>query len=233
MGKISKTISLSVLYILIMTFCSGCHFGKYEKSDAVEQRIIFPQYSVVYNDESQSTIVSAIFSVNNPAGKSLCLNDKSSIACNGESLRGKYDNDLDQYAYNRQFDGQWIENWAFEYINNDEQKFENAISVGKLDLGIETLNISKSAGITYLHFKGSQMTEEETIELMIGDDAISLMASGNQIIFSGELFDDVAVGVYDGVFVRSHITSDIKAMDRGGSISAQYKTKKIKISITA
>lgn len=233
MGKISKTFLLSVFYILIMMFCSGCHFGKYEKSNAIEQRIIFPQYSVVYNNETQSTLVTAVFSVNNPAGASLCLNEKSGVSCNGESLRGKFDNDLNQYAYTRQFDGQWIENWVFEYVNNEGQKFENPISVGKLDLGIETLNISKSSGITALHFNGSPVSDEETIELMIGDEVIGLMANGNQIVFSGDLFEDVAEGVYDGIFVRTSLTSNIKAMDRGGSISAQYKTKTIKISITA
>ena len=233
MTKLKRTFSLLIVSIGISLCLAACHSGKYEKSDTVEQRIIFPQYSVIYDDATQSTTVSAVFSVNNPAGRSLCLSKPSSITCNGEKLNGKFDSESKQYTYSLPFNGQFIENIMFEYTNNNERVFRNDVALHKLDLGVDHLNISKSSDITHITFTGKHLSDEETVELYLGDDMISLMTQGNRIMLSGEQFQEIADGVYDGVFVRTLLSSDIQSLDRGGSISAQYKTKKIKISITA
>lgn len=235
MTKFKRTVSLLIVSIGISLGLAACHSGKYEKSDSVEQRIIFPQYSVVYDDETQNTTVTAVFSVNNPAGKSLCLSESSAINCNGETMYGKYDSEAKQYVYSHQFDEKFIDIILFEYTNNKGQIFRNDVAVNKFNLSVNQLTISKSANIAYINFNGKPLTDDETIELYLGsnDEMISLVSQGNRLVISGEQFNDIAEGVYDGIFVRTLLSSDIQSLDRGGSISAQYKTKKIKISITA
>ena len=228
-----RIISLSIISIVLTLCLAACRSGKYEKSDTVEQRIIFPQYAVTYDDEAHSMNVSAVFSVNNAAGPSLCLSRPSNITCNGEKLNGKFDSESKQYTYSLQFDGQLIENILFEYTNNDGEVFRNDVAIRKFDLGVDHLNISKSADIAQINFNGKPLTDDETIDLYLGDEMISLVTQGNRLVISGEQFSEIANGVYDGIFVRTLLSSDIFSMDRGGSISAQYKTKKIKISITA
>ena len=76
----------SHLFIYIFTslifIISSCQSVEREKSNQVEQRLIFPQYTVSYDAESGNLTATAQFNLNNSAGSLIQLSSKSEVLFN-------------------------------------------------------------------------------------------------------------------------------------------------------
>jgi hypothetical protein len=223
---------LSVIFIL-----SSCISGKYKKSEKIEQRIIFQNYAVSYNAGTERLYVKASFTVNNPGGISLSLNDGSEVIFNGKSLDGDY-YDEEGYLYLDEFDGKLPSELLFQYRNNDDNIFDNRLKINKFEIkNLEQFVISKSAG-AMLNYRGPAFSDDEVLlcTLMKGEKSVATLELGirssEKVELTPGLLTDIPAGAYECYFTRTLTSSDVKSMDRGGWYSSEYISKKIKIIIT-
>jgi len=223
---------LSVIFIL-----SSCNSDKYKKSGEIEQRIIFQNYAVSYNAGTEKLDVKASFTVNNPSGISLSLNNESEVIFNGKSLDGDYYDD-EGYIYHDEFDGKLPSELLLQYRNNDDNIFDNRLKINKFEIkNPERLVISKSAG-AMLNYWGAAFSDDEVLlcTLMKGEKSVATLEPGirssEKVEFTSGLLTDVPIGAYECYFTRTLTSSDVRSMDRGGWYSSEYISKKIKIIIT-
>ncbi len=233
--KTKYHIPLFILSVIIIL--SSCNSGKYTKSEKIEQRIVFQNYTVSYNAGTDKLNVKASFTVNNPGGISLQLNKGSEILFNGKSLDGDYFDD-EGYIYHDELDGKLPSELLFQYRNNDDNIFDNRLKINKFEIkNQEQLVISKNVG-AMLYYKGAKFSDDEILLCTIikGEKQITALEPGirssEKVELTPELLINVPVGTYECYFTRTLTSSEVKSMDRGGWYMSEYISKKIKIIIT-
>jgi len=238
MNCISKTFCaiLGCMFLFM-----SCNIGNYKMSNAIEQRIIFPQYQVQYDAQTNQFEAMVYFTVDNPAGLSVKLSDKSSISFNKKPLNVVQNDSTKHYFYH--FTTDTLPNLLqFCYINDEGNIFENSLIMKKIEIvGGNTITISKSLG-GGLNCSGqsfiSNGEDEELISCQLAQKGknpfcftINILDK-HQISINNNMLDEVPVGQYECRFVREMSNSDIKAMDRGGLITSVYLSKFYTLIIT-
>jgi hypothetical protein len=225
---------------LIILFIS-CDTASYKISDTIEQRIIFPQYQVQYNAQTHQLEATVSFTVDNPAGPSVKLSDKSSITFNEEHLKFEQDDSAKRCFYRLTMDT-LPKLLQFRYINDEGAIFENNLNINKLEInGGNTITISKMMGAV-LNYSGQYFMKneenEETVSCQLsrqGEEPFYFtidILDNQQISIRDYMLYDVPTGKYTCHFVCEKSNSNIKAMDRGGLITSSYLTKTYTLIIT-
>jgi hypothetical protein len=232
--KIAAVLGLIILFI-------SCNTANYKMSNAIEQRIIFPQYQVQYDAQTRQLEATVSFTVDNPAGLSVKLSDKSSITFNEEHLKFEQDDSTKRYFYRLTMDT-LPKLLQFRYINDEGTVFENSLSMNKLEINSgHTITISKSLGAV-LSYSGQLFRQneenEETVSCQLSRQekepfyfTIDIL-DNHQISIRNYMLYDVPTGKYECRFVCEKSNSDINAMDRGGLITSSYLTKPYTLIIT-
>jgi len=235
MNKILFKFSIFTIVGLFLTCCSSV---KTEKSDKVEQRIIFPQYTISYDAENEIFSASAQFNLNNPAGTFIKLSSRSKVTFNGETLKSKEDKEGGKFYYTATWNQPLPKECLFEYVNNEQEVFLNKIDLNSFELEGNTFSISKESGATF-SFKGKKLNEDETLECFIATDKENEESvlcsffpeiSGHSVQFFPRMLS-VSPGNYYLFFIRRKSSTEVKALDRGGLWETEYCSKKVKVQI--
>lgn len=233
-----KHINYKLLFLIsFVFFLFSCNSNKYKKSDTVEQRIIFQNYTLSYDAEKTSLSVKVSFTCNNPSGISLILRKGSEVTFNGEALEGDFD-EKEGYCYKEIFAGELPAKLLFRYQNNEQRIFDNYLKINKFEIkNSSNPIISKNSGIA-LSYSGPGFSDDEVLicKFFQGDqNGIAIeprILSSSVIEITPELVRNVPAGKYECQFIRTLTSSDVKSMDRGGWYSSEYISKKVKITIT-
>ncbi|MDR1345628.1 MAG: hypothetical protein LBK03_02860 [Bacteroidales bacterium] len=238
MNYISK-IFIPVLWCLILL--TSCQTDNYKMSDKIEQRTVFPQYQVQYNAQTRHFEATVYFTVDNPAGLSVKLSDRSSITFNKMHLNLERDDSTKRYFYRLAMDT-LPKLLQFCYINDVGAVFENDLIMRKLEItNGNSITISKSLGAA-LSYSGQPIAtnkdNEETVSCQLSQQGketiyftIDIM-DNHQISIKDYMLFEVPAGKYECRFLRDMSSSNIKAMDRGGIITSSYITKPYTLIIT-
>jgi hypothetical protein len=209
-------------------------------SDKIEQRTVFPQYQVQYDAQTLQFEAVVYFTVDNPAGLSVKLSDKSSITFNKMHLDLEQDDSTKRYFYRLTADT-LPKLLQFCYINDAGAIFENELTMKKLEItGGNSITISKSLGAV-LCYSGQPIIankdNEEIVSCQLsqqGKEEIHFtvdIIDNHQISIKDYMLFEVPIGKYECRFLREMSHSDIKAMDRGGIITSSYITKPYTLTI--
>lgn len=235
MNKILFKIFILIVVGLFLTCCSSVTT---ERSDKVEQRIIFPQYTISYNAENETFSASAQFNLNNPAGTLIKLSSRAKVTFNGEKLKAEEDKNEGRFYYAGTWNQPIPKECLFEYVNDDQEIFLNKIELNSFELEGNAFSISKETGTTF-SFKGKILNEDETLECFIATDKEieeSVLCSffpeiiGHSIQLFPEMLS-VSPGNYYLFFIRRKSSTEVKALDRGGLWETEYCSKKVKVQI--
>lgn len=240
---LSSDLMNKVLYqIVILTivgfFLTCCSSVPTERSDKVEQRIIFPQYTISYNAENETFSASAQFNLNNPVGTLIKLSSRAKVTFNGEKLKAEVDKDQGRFYYSGTWNQPLPKECLFEYINDDKEIFLNKIELNAFELRGNTFSISKETGATF-SFEGKFLNEDETLECFIVTDKEneeSVLCSffpeinGHFVQIVPEMLS-VSLGNYYLFFIRRKSSTEVKALDRGGLWETEYCSKKVKVQV--
>lgn len=229
-----KNCFFTIIGILVM----GCSSIKTERSDKVEQRIIFPQYMVSYDAENETLSASAQFNLNNPAGMLIKLSSRSKVTFNREKLKPLEDKDEGYFYYVGTWNQPLPKECLFEYINDDQEIFLNKIEMNAFELEGNISSINKESGAT-LSFEGKVLNEDETLECFIATDKEneeSVLCSffpeiaGHSIQIFPEMLP-MSQGNYYLFFIRRKSSTEVNALDRGGLWETEYCSRKVKVQI--
>lgn len=235
MNKILFKIFILIVVGFFLTCCSSVTT---ERSDKVEQRIIFPQYTISYNAENETFSASAQFNLNNPAGTLIKLSSRAKVTFNGEKLKAEEDKNEGKFYYAGTWNQPIPKECLFEYVNDDQEIFLNKIELNSFELEGNAFSISKETGTTF-SFKGKILNEDETLECFIATDKEieeSVLCSffpeiiGHSIQLFPEMLS-VSPGNYYLFFIRRKSSTEVKALDRGGLWETEYCSKKVKVQI--
>lgn len=233
-----KNILKSCLLLCAAALAGACSNVKTTSSDEVEQRIIFPQYFVHYDEETEALVASAKFNVNNAAGEVLKLVGHSEVKFNGKELSGEADAENNSYHYVLRLNGALPDTMTFSYENNDGELFVNAIHMTGLDLKEPAVELSKTSNTRYM--LGRALGDNETMACVFisEDDNEELLEvncytdSSNVrqvIVFAEDL--SLCAGKYRMRFVKRGSSTNVNAMDRGGSWETEFFSKKMNVEI--
>ncbi len=227
--------NLLVLIIINLIFCN-CSSIKVEKSDKVEQRIIFPQYSVIYNSDNETLVASVQFNKNNPAGILIKLSAHSSVSFNGNLLKMVEQKENGRLFYQYKNAESFPKKVVFEYINDEKNIFINSITINSFEIKEKKKKITSKGEKIYFSFSGSTFSEDETLEAIFSNEQNEVLytftpeVNNNRVIILPEMVP-VKNGRYFLHFVRRENSSKVNAMDRGGLIETEYHSKKVEIIV--
>ncbi len=229
-----KSFIFSITAIAIL-FVS-CQSDNYTLSDQVEQRLVFQQYHISYDANTELLHATARFSLNNPTGITLKLAKKSRINWNNEELSGKSTTD-DGYIYTLNKKIPYPEKSTFEYINNDGKIFSNEPYIPFFEINESgTISIDREKGAV-LSYTGKKFREEELLfcSLFQNNELVSTfepdIPEGKTITISTNVLYNLKPGNYTCRFTRSYSSSDIRALDRGGWYDSEYLSKTTDLKI--
>ncbi|HEX2953664.1 MAG TPA: hypothetical protein VHR47_06735 [Bacillota bacterium] len=112
-------VGISYLLLLLV---SGCGTGSAVKSTDVNQRVLYPTYSVTWENGSYEAV--AIFDVGSSLGTSVELDAAESISCNGMVLQ-KHNKIID-YFYEGNIN-QPVSQYVFRYHNGADQDIDTTL----------------------------------------------------------------------------------------------------------
>jgi hypothetical protein len=231
----------SHLFIYIFTslifIISSCQSVEREKSNQVEQRLIFPQYTVSYDAESGNLTATAQFNLNNSAGSLIQLSSKSEVLFNQKKLKLIEDKENQKIFYSIKSDEILPKKLIFEYTNDIKNTFINKVYINPIVIRGKDIKINKQEGVV-IPFIGETFSLDETLDCIItaNNTIISNFSpdinSERKIIFlSPSNLANINNGEYTLHFVRRQSSTQVFAMDRGGYWETEYFSKKISISI--
>lgn len=237
MKKVIFLISFSFLFSFVFML-SGCQSVEREKSNHVEQRLIFPQYTVSYDAELENLTASAQFNLNNSVGTLIQLSSKSEIFFNQKKLKLVEDKDNKRIFYSIKSDDMLPKKLIFEYTNDDKSTFINKVYMNSFVVKEKNIRINKQKGVI-IPFFGKRFSSDETLECImtttnntiISNFSPDLNAERKTVFLSPSIFSNLNNGEYMLYFVRRQSSTQVFAMDRGGYWETEYFSKKIAISI--
>ena len=228
-------IKYFLVLVMIILFAS-CYSKKYKSSDSVEQRLIFQQYRIRFDNEKSVFSANARFTLNNPAGISIKLAKESKVFFNQNPLEDSYRSE--GYEYSFQSDSELPEHFKFQYINNNNDTLTNKFLMKTFE--IENPNHSswsKNSGV-FLTYTGQRFDDSEVLSCILFQDqetvtTIELALPNKKTFFiSANYLSDIPNGKYNCQFVRSSLSSKVNGMERGGNFECEYYSKMILINLT-
>ena len=220
-----------IITSLILAF-AACH--PVVTSNKVEQRIIFPSYSVQYDAAAQILTAIVTFQTDNESGEYIKLSSDSYVFFNQDAMERKSDKEHPCYYF---FEKTGVnacpENVMFSYNNDEGRVFSNQLGIKSIQIAEVSLSRNQD---NFVKYKGSPLTEDETISLvLIKDDhqyEISPeVAENNTLLVSASMLQELKGGTYDAHLQRTGYSTLVKAMDRGGNAVTTYLSKTYKITI--
>lgn len=224
----SKILSIIVL-AFVLTACNSS-----VSSSRVEQRIIFPSYSVYYDAEAQTLTATVAFQTDNESGDYIKLSKNSSISFNQQSMKQLSDGEKECFYMCTQKDVEaFPDRLNFEYQNDDGDVFTNELKLKSIQISDFSLRKNET---NVLKYKGAAIDEDETITLILknGEKRYEILpdvGDNHQLIIDDSMLRDIKSGNYDGFLQRTSYSTSVKAMDRGGSSETTYYSKIYKITI--
>jgi hypothetical protein len=203
-------------------------------SDKVEQRIIFPSYSAQYDEAAQTLTATVTFQTDNESGEYIKLSSDSYVFFNQDAMERKSDKERPCYYF---FEKTGVtscpESVMFNYNNDEGRIFGNQLSIKPIQISEVSLSRNQDNLVKY---KGSPLTEDETISLVMCKDEHQYeispeVAENNMLVISGNMLQELKAGTYDAHLQRTSYSTSVKAMDRGGNAVTTYLSKIYKITI--
>ncbi|MDR2868553.1 MAG: hypothetical protein LBV46_03320 [Bacteroidales bacterium] len=211
----------------------SCNTGDYKESNQVEQRTIFPQYSVTVDAATGKCVAMVNFRVDNSAGFAVVLSEKSAVSCNNQGLT--LDKNSEDFSYSLTMESIPTQ-IKFVYTNDDGKTFENSFDLSPIAFVAQSITISKSAGGSFF-YSGSTVKDDETVILKwmqgekIIEELVPEVLSNKRLAVNAELLSELSVGSYTCRIVRETVSSEVKALDRGAIFTSDYESNPIKIII--
>lgn len=109
----TKVMNRFLLFVGIIALFSSCR----KDSSAIDQNRIYQEYTVVYNDHTGNTEVSAVFHEDNISGKRLKLTGGAKVYFNGKRITGKS-------SFNETYSG-FISPVKIEFEDSNGKKYTN------------------------------------------------------------------------------------------------------------
>ncbi|MBO4655651.1 MAG: hypothetical protein J5644_08905 [Bacteroidales bacterium] len=229
-------MKINLFKILIITFLTfvfaACH--PVVTSNKVEQRVIFPSYSVHYDATEQTLTAQVTFQTDNESGEFIKLSGESDVLCNQDAMKQMSDDDKPcYYFYERTEMTDCPEVVNFSYVNNEGNEFHNRLKIRIIQISDMTLSKTQDTPFGY---KGTAIDEDETITLVLKKDKQQYelqpeVADNNMLIVPATMLRDVKAGTYEAYLLRTTYSTSVKAMDRGGSAETSYHSKSYKITV--
>lgn len=224
----SKILSIIVL-AFVLTACDSS-----VSSSKVEQRIIFPSYSVYYDAEAQTLTATVAFQTDNESGDYIKLSKNSSISFNQQSMKQLSDGEKECFYMCTQKDVEaFPDRLNFEYQNDDGDVFTNELKLKSIQISDFRLNKNE---VNVIQYKGKDIDEDETITLILknGDKQYEILpdvGDNHQMLIDNSMLRDVKSGSYEGYLLRTSYSTGVNAMDRDGSAETTYHSKIYTITI--
>lgn len=224
----SKILSIIVL-AFVLTACNSS-----VSSSKVEQRIIFPSYSVYYDAEAQTLTATVAFQTDNESGDYIKLSKNSSISFNQQSMKQLSDGEKECFYMCTQKDVEaFPDRLNFEYQNDDGDVFTNELKLKSIQISDFRLNKNE---VNVIQYKGKDIDEDETITLILknGDKQYEILpdvGDNHQLLIDNSMLRDVKSGSYEGYLLRTSYSTGVNAMDRDGSAETTYHSKIYTITI--
>ncbi|MCQ2264690.1 MAG: hypothetical protein MJZ46_01430 [Bacteroidales bacterium] len=224
----SKILSIIVL-AFVLTACNSS-----VSSSKVEQRIIFPSYSVYYDAEAQTLTATVAFQTDNESGDYIKLSKNSSISFNQQSMKQLSDGEKECFYMCTQKDVEaFPDRLNFEYQNDDGDVFTNELKLKSIQISDFRLNKNE---VNVIQYKGKDIDEDETITLILknGDKQYEILpdvGDNHQMLIDNSMLRDVKSGSYEGYLLRTSYSTGVNAMDRDGSAETTYHSKIYTITI--
>ena len=229
-------MKMNCFKILIFTFLTllfaACH--PVITSNKVEQRIIFPSYSVHYDEAEQTLNAYATFQLDNESGEYVKLSKDSYVFVNQDAMKQMSDDECPCYYlfFQKQVES-CPEMVQFNYANDEGMIFSNQLKIRIIQ--ISDISLSKNQD-KFVKYKGPAIDENEIITLVLNKDGHQYelqpeMADNNLLCLPALMLQDVKNGIYEAYLLRTTYSTSVKAMDRGGSAETSYHSKSYKITI--
>lgn len=203
-------------------------------SNKVEQRVIFPSYSVHYDASTQILTATVTFQKDNESGEYIKLSDDSYIFLNEDALKQMSDKERTCFYFLEKKEMENCpENLQFNYANDEGKIFSNQLTIRTIQISDANLNKNKDNSLRY---KGTAIDEDETITMVLKNDKHQYelqpeVADNNLLFVPASLLQEVKNGTYEAYLLRTTYSTSVKAMDRGGSAETSYHSKSYKITI--
>lgn len=228
-----KFMKYKALIIIILVIIVGaCH--PVITSNKVEQRIIFPSYSVLYDASTQIMTATVTFQKDNESGEYIKLSDDSYIFLNEDAMKQMSDKDRPCFYF---LEKKEVENCPeklqFNYANDEGKIFSNQLKIRTIQISDVNLNKNQDNSLRY---KGAAIDEDETITLVLKNDKQQYelqpdIADNNMLVVPASMLREVKSGAYEAYLQRTTYSTSVKAMDRGGSAETSYHSKSYKITV--
>ena len=222
----------ALIIIILAIIVSACH--PVITSNKVEQRIIFPSYSVHYDASTQILTATVTFQKDNESGEYIKLSDDSYIFLNEDALKQMSDKEHSCFYFLEKKDVETCpDNLQFNYANDEGKIFSNQMIIRTIQISDVNLNKNQDNSLSY---KGTAIDEDETISLVLKNDKQQYelqpeVRDNNLLFVSASMLREVKAGTYEAYLLRTTYSTSVKAMDRGGSAETNYHSKSYKITI--
>jgi hypothetical protein len=228
-----KIVNHKILLFFALGFLF-CACSSVITSDKVEQRIIFPSYSVHYDASTQILTATVTFQKDNESGEYIKLSGDSYIFLNEDALKQMSDKEHSCFYFLEKKDIEKCpDNLQFNYANDEGKIFSNPMIIRTIQISDVNLNKNQDNSLSY---KGTAIDEDETITLVLKNDKQQYelqpeVRDNNLLFVSASMLRDVKAGTYEAYLLRTTYSTSVKAMDRGGSAETSYHSKSYKITI--
>ena len=228
-----KIVNHKVLLFFVLSLIL-CACSSVITSNKVEQRVIFPSYSVHYDASTQILTATVTFQKDNESGEYIKLSDDSYIFLNEDALKQMSDKERTCFYFLEKKEMENCpENLQFNYANDEGKIFSNQLTIRTIQISDANLNKNKDNSLRY---KGTAIDEDETITMVLKNDRHQYelqpeVADNNLLFVPASLLQEVKNGTYEAYLLRTTYSTSVKAMDRGGSAETSYHSKSYKITI--
>lgn len=228
-----KIVNHKILLFFALGFLL-CACSSVITSNKVEQRVIFPSYSVHYDASAQILSATACFQKDNESGEYIKLSDDSYIFLNEDAMKQMSDKERPCYYFVEKKEmGKCPDNVQFNYANDEGMIFSNQLKIRPIQ--ITDINLNKNQD-NYVKYNGPAVDEDEMITLVLSKDGHQYelqpeVADNNLLFVPAALLQEVKNGAYEAYLLRTTYSTSVKAMDRGGSAETSYHSKSYKITI--
>lgn len=228
-----KIVNHKVLLFFVLSLIL-CACSSVITSNKVEQRVIFPSYSVHYDASTQILTATVTFQKDNESGEYIKLSDDSYIFLNEDALKQMSDKERTCFYFLEKKEMENCpENLQFNYANDEGKIFSNQLTIRTIQISDANLNKNKDNSLRY---KGTAIDEDETITMVLKNDKHQYelqpeVADNNLLFVPASLLQEVKNGTYEAYLLRTTYSTSVKAMDRGGSAETSYHSKSYKITI--
>lgn len=207
--------------LLLTLFIFSCNS---ESSDDVNQDRIFTVYELFYNANEDKTYARATFHFGNELGTRLELADPSMVSFNGDELTF---NRVLAY-YEREYAG-FVSTGTFEWIDTEENAFQNTIEVHTIDYA-STIDTIDRSGSYELAWSGDALQLNELVVVGINgeNEGDARLFSTNDIgstsiILAKNILEQVGQGPGTVYMDRSYTPELLDATGAGGRITGRYR----------